>query len=87
MRTGLVVLGAVLLAGCGHASSRGRVVFQRSCAPCHTLTGHDTNVPGGDLRLGHLTAADVASFARVMPVRPPLDAADTRAVARYVAGG
>lgn len=85
----VTVAFAVLLAGCSGApsSARGRVVFQRSCSGCHTLTGHDTNAPGGDLRVGHLTATEVASFVRVMPVRPPLDAADTRAVARYVAGG
>jgi hypothetical protein len=33
-----------------------------------------------------MTAADVASFARVMPVHPPLSDADARAVGRYVAG-
>ncbi len=87
MRTRLLVATA-LLAGCSgsHPTARGHAVFERSCSSCHTLTGHDTNVSGGDLRVGHLTAAEVASFVRVMPVRPPLGAADTRAVARYVAG-
>jgi cytochrome c2 len=78
---------AVLLAGCsgGHSSARGRTVFERSCARCHTLAGRDTNAPGGDLRVGRLSAADVASFARVMPVEPPLSVADAESVGRYVA--
>jgi mono/diheme cytochrome c family protein len=83
----LAALAALLLAGCsgGHQAARGRSIFERSCAGCHTLTGHDTSAPGGDLRAAHLGAADVASFARVMPVRPPLSAAEARAVGRYVA--
>jgi len=35
--------------------------------------------------VAHLSAAAVASFARVMPVFPPLAAADARAVGEYVA--
>jgi mono/diheme cytochrome c family protein len=78
---------AMLVAGCSgsHTAARGRAVFERSCARCHTLAGHDTDAAGGDLRAGRLTAADVASFARVMPVDPPLSIADARAVGRYVA--
>jgi mono/diheme cytochrome c family protein len=81
-----VVLAATL-AGCGgdHSSSRGRAIFARDCASCHTLTGHDTNASGGDLRVGRLDAAAIASFARVMPVEPRLDSAELRAVAAYVA--
>lgn len=87
MRVTTVVLATVLLSGCGggHSTAHGRAIFDRSCARCHTLTGHDTSAPGGDLRAGRLTAADVASFARVMPVHPSLSAADARAVAQYVA--
>ncbi len=66
-------------------AERGRAIFDRSCAACHTLSGHDTDAPGGDLGVGRLTASQVASFARVMPVDPPLDAADARAVGAYVA--
>jgi mono/diheme cytochrome c family protein len=85
MRLLIAALAAVVLAGCGDRhSARGGAIFARSCAGCHTLTGHDTNASGGDLRAGRLTVADVASFARVMPVTPPLDAADARAVARFV---
>ena len=86
MRVAPLVVCALLLAGCGgRSTAHGRAVFERSCAQCHTLTGHDTNVPGGDLRVGRLTTAEIASFVRVMPIRPPLDARDTQAVARYVA--
>lgn len=75
-----------MLAGCGSRSTaRGRAVFQASCARCHTLTGRDTNAPGGDLRVGRLTVRDIESFVSVMPVDPPLGRADTRAVARFVA--
>ena len=83
----LAALTALLLAGCagGHHAARGDAIFEHSCAGCHTLTGHDTSAPGGDLRTAHLGPADVASFARSMPVRPPLSAADARAVGRYVA--
>jgi hypothetical protein len=48
------------------------------------VTGHDTRTDGGDLAIAHLTVADIASFARVMPLRRPLSRADTFAVARYV---
>ena len=87
MRATAAVVLVLLLTGCGagrHAA-RGRALFERDCARCHTLTGHDTNAPGGDLRVGHLDAAAIASFARVMPVTPRLDAADVRLVAAYVA--
>jgi mono/diheme cytochrome c family protein len=74
-----------LLAGCGHdRNAAGRAIFRHSCAGCHTLTGHDTNADGGDLAIGNYGAADVASFARVMPVRPKLTGAQVQAVARYV---
>jgi hypothetical protein len=72
------------LSGCGgSASSRGHRVFASGCTSCHTLTGHDTNVDGGDLGVGCMTAAQVASFARVMPVR--LTPRQTHDVAVYVA--
>jgi mono/diheme cytochrome c family protein len=87
MRVLVVVGAAALAAGCsgGHSSARGRAIFVRACAGCHTLTGHDTSAPGGDLRVGRLSAVDVESFVRVMPVDPPLDRADARAVAHFVA--
>jgi len=73
-----------LLAGCGghRASVSGKAVFSSSCAGCHTLTGHDTDAPGGDLAIAKLSAADIASFVRVMPVH--LTASQEAAVAAYV---
>jgi hypothetical protein len=37
-----------------------------------------------DLILAHLSVADLASFAKVMPTRTPLSGADGLAVAEYV---
>jgi mono/diheme cytochrome c family protein len=64
--------------------TRGQAIFDRSCASCHTLDGRESGAVGGDLVNAHLSARDLASFARVMPVRPPLSRADARAVAAYV---
>lgn len=50
------------------AAARGKAVFASACAGCHTVTGHDTDVPGGDLAMTKLSVADIESFARVMPV-------------------
>ena len=74
----------MILAGCGGTSERdrGRVVFRRDCSDCHTLTGHDTHIPGGDLAMGNLSTAELQSFVRVMPVR--LSRRDVTAVAAYV---
>jgi mono/diheme cytochrome c family protein len=57
-------------------------VFAAACAGCHTLTGRDSNAPGGDLAIAKLGARDIASFVRVMPVH--LSPADVEAVATYV---
>jgi len=79
----------LLLCSCGgHKQAnaalqqRGRTVFTAACASCHTLTGHDSRTPGGDLAIARLSAADVASFVRVMPVH--LSPADVTAVSDYV---
>ena len=82
-RVATLGLALVLLTGCGGQSVSGRAVFDRACSDCHTLTGHDTNIDGGDLGANRLTVAQIESFVRVMPVH--LSAAQTRAVARYVA--
>jgi mono/diheme cytochrome c family protein len=86
-----VLAAGALAAGCGRAGSprlsaldRGRAVYDRSCTGCHTLSGRERRAEGGDLALTGLDVADLASFARTMPVRPPLDAADANAVAEYV---
>ena len=75
-----------MLAGCGGTSqsSRGHGIFEHDCSACHTLTGHDTSADGGDLAIAHLRVADIASFARVMPLEQPLSHTDALAVARYV---
>ena len=82
---------AAFLSGChalGHPTSserdRGRRIYTQSCSTCHTLTGHDTHAPGGDLLEADLGVADLESFARTMPIRPPLSAADAYAVAEYI---
>lgn len=82
---------ACMLAGCGgtpHGKTAavipGRAIFARSCGGCHTLTGHDTQAPGGDLTTARLRIRDIASFARIMPVRPRLTEADAVAFAEYI---
>ena len=88
----LASLVAAALGGCGgarHSSQvavlrRGHAIFDRSCAGCHTLTGHAGSAPGGDLGSVRLSVRDLASFARIMPVRPRLSEADVEAVAEYV---
>ena len=78
---------AATLAGCGGSSNalgRGHAIFTQRCSSCHTLTGRDTHADGGDLAVAHLSVADIASFARVMPLRPSLSRRDTLAVAEYV---
>lgn len=75
-----------LLGGCRGPGTpqRGRAVFVNSCADCHTLVGRDSGRDDGDLANPRLSVADLASFARVMPVRPTLSQADLLAVAQYV---
>ena len=75
----LAAAGVLVLAGCGGPS--GRQVFEANCARCHA----GPRPAGGDLRGFRLTAAEVESFARIMPVRRPLSDAELRAVARWVA--
>jgi hypothetical protein len=59
-------------------------LFEHDCASCHTVSGHETSVQGGDLAIGRMSVADIASFARVMPLRRPLTQRDALTVARYV---
>ena len=86
MRWLALPLVAVLIAGCG-GHDRGRAVFERDCASCHTLSGRGAaDLNGfGNLSGTRLDAATVASFVRIMPLRRPLSAADLRAVSAYVA--
>jgi mono/diheme cytochrome c family protein len=86
IRAASAATAALILCGCGStAATSGHAIFDRACAHCHTLTGHDTDADGGDLGLGSLTVTEIESFTRVMPARPALTAAEIRAVARYVA--
>lgn len=87
----VVAAASAATTGCGgqhptqSAKARGgHKIFTRSCAGCHTLAGHESGAPGGDLANTNLSVHDLASFARVMPVRPSLTRAQADAVARYV---
>ncbi len=62
----------------------GRRIYDRSCAACHTLSGHEHGAAGGDLAVADLTVDDIASFARIMPLTRPLTPTDVTAVARYI---
>lgn len=62
--------------------TRGKAVFARACSACHTLTGHDMPISGGDLAIAKLDVRTLASFIRVMPVW--LTAAEVDEVASYV---
>ena len=90
MRRIALLVAATACAGCGggHRESAqvaaGHKIFAGACAYCHTLTGHDTPIDGGDLGDHLFSLADLESFARVMPVRPRLSAAQVRQVAAYV---
>jgi mono/diheme cytochrome c family protein len=66
------------------ALRHGRLIFARSCAGCHTLAGRESGAVGGDLVNAHLSVADLASFAKVMPAPKRLSSADLLAVAEYV---
>ncbi len=85
-----MAVAAVACAGCGggHRESAqvaaGHRIFDGACAYCHTLTGHDTQINGGDLGDHRFSLADLESFTRAMPVRPRLNAGQLRAVALYV---
>jgi mono/diheme cytochrome c family protein len=82
---GLAAAVAVALVLTRRHSPDGRAVFSASCSACHTLGARTTAAPGGDLSGYRLTAAEIASFARVMPVHPRLSRAEIDAVAAYVA--
>jgi mono/diheme cytochrome c family protein len=75
---------ALLATGCGSSHSSGRAIYVQRCAQCHTLTGRDTGVSGGDLVHPGLDLKTLESFTAAMPVRPKLSRADVEAVSRYV---
>jgi len=83
------MLAALTATGCSSADhttplEHGHSIFVRSCAGCHTLSGRERGAAGGDLAIARLRVADLASFARVMPVQPPLSRPAARAVAEYI---
>jgi mono/diheme cytochrome c family protein len=88
----LLLAVAGVSAGCGttqHSpqtaqARRGRAIFTSSCAGCHTLAGRESGASGGDLAIAHLSVADLASFAKVMPTPRRLSQAEASAVAVYV---
>lgn len=93
----IAVIAAVLAvattgAGCGGARQpsgasavgHGRQIFARSCAACHTVAGRESGAVGGDLVNAHLSVADLASFAVVMPTPSRLSPSDAAAVASYI---
>lgn len=79
-----ITAAVVVLAGCGGHTESGRAIFAHECAGCHTIAGHESGAPGGDLAHLRLTVADIASFARVMPTPSRLSESEVNAVARYV---
>ena len=82
-----IVLGT---AGCGAtprapAPPDGAALFAQACAACHRVDGRrDPSRQGGDLSGFHMTLAEIESFTRVMPVRPPLSARDLHVVSTFV---
>ena len=63
----------------------GHIVFVRECSGCHTMAEERAGLSGGSRRGYRMTARDIASFARVMPVPEPLSPREIRAVSEYVA--
>ncbi len=63
----------------------GQLVFARECSGCHTMAAKaPLRLSGGSLRGYRMTAREIASFVRVMPVRTPLTPREVVAVSRYV---
>ena len=86
MRAALALALLLSLTGCGTSRvARGHALFVAKCARCHTASGHESGTSGGDLVRSHLGTADLESFARVMPVKPPLTRDQAADVAAYVA--
>jgi mono/diheme cytochrome c family protein len=84
-RAVILALLAAVVCSCGaHRTAAGKAIFDRDCASCHTLDGREHGAVGGDLVVANLGVRALASFARVMPVHPRLDAREANAVARYV---
>ena len=64
----------------------GQRVFVGECSGCHSMAARaPARLSGGSLRGYRLTAREIASFVRVMPVRRPLTPREVVAVSQYVA--
>jgi len=79
----------VALLGCGSASgprpASGRTLFAEDCSACHSLIGDESlRRQGGDLLGYRFSRQDLLEFAREMPVRRPLNAAQLAAIVGYV---
>jgi len=78
-----------MLAGCGGAS-RARpatpaALFAQACGSCHSLVGRESpRRQGGDLLDYRFSRVVMLEFAREMPVRHPLGAAQLGALVNYV---
>jgi mono/diheme cytochrome c family protein len=84
----VLLLGALLCAGCAASSPRrsaGARLFAADCSVCHTLSGrNDPRHQGGDLRDLHIDPSAFAQFTAEMPVPHPLSAAQRRTLDAYV---
>lgn len=81
----------VALMGCAGAGSprpvSGKALFAQDCSACHSLIGNESlRRQGGDLLGYRLSRRDLLEFAREMPVRRPLTAAQLEAIVDYVSG-
>lgn len=87
---GLAVVSALALAACGAGAGRrampsGSRVFARSCAGCHTLSSAEApSKQGGSLLPYRMSRREFIEFAREMPTRRRLTAAELAAVTGYV---
>ncbi|HWD65747.1 MAG TPA: cytochrome c [Solirubrobacteraceae bacterium] len=80
---------ALLIGGCGQVARprqpSGAAVFGQECQVCHSLIGNESlNKDGGDLLGYRMTARQMNTFAREMPVRHRLSSPELRAVVRFV---
>jgi mono/diheme cytochrome c family protein len=85
----LLAIAATLLAGCGASGTArrpaGQALFAQACGACHSLSGRESpQRQGGDLLGTRLSPRIMLEFAREMPVRRSLSAAELRTVADYI---
>ncbi|HWF74722.1 MAG TPA: cytochrome c [Solirubrobacteraceae bacterium] len=88
-RTVTLLALCAALGGCGGASTggpeTGAQLFSQACGACHSLVGRNSpSLQGGDLLGYRFGRAVMLEYAREMPVRRHLDAAQLRSVVDYV---